>query len=55
MFKKISVKEQIKEERARRLQQQNEQSEKEAVVFNQLIDLDFRQSLNELGVDVNDL
>lgn len=55
MFRIITEKEQIRHERQRNLKLQNEQSQKEEIIFNQLIDLDFRQSLNELGVDINDL
>ena len=55
LFKKLSIEEQLRMERERNLILQNQQAEKEEIIFNQLVDLDFRQSLIELGVDVNDL
>ena len=55
MFKKLSIEEMLRLERERISQNQNDQVEKEEIIFNQLVDLDFRQSLIELGVDVNDL
>ena len=55
MFKKLSIEEMLRLERDRISQIQNDQIEKEEIIFNQLVDLDFRQSLIELGVDVNDL
>lgn len=55
MFKKLSIEEMLRLERERISQIQNDQVEKEEIIFNQLVDLDFRQSLIELGVDVNDL
>lgn len=55
VFKKLSIEEMIRLERNRISQIQNDKVEKEEIIFNQLVDLDFRQSLIELGVDVNDL
>lgn len=55
VFKKLSIEEMLRLERDRISQIQNDQIEKEEIIFNQLVDLDFRQSLIELGVDVNDL
>jgi len=55
VFKKLSIEEMLRLERERISQIQNDQVEKEEIIFNQLVDLDFRQSLIELGVDVNDL
>ncbi len=55
MFKKLSIEEMLRLERDRISQIQNDKVEKEEIIFNQLVDLDFRQSLIELGVDVNDL
>ena len=55
MFKKLSIEEMLRLERERISQIQNDQVEKEEIIFNQLVDLDFRQSLIELEVDVNDL
>ena len=50
LFKKLTAEEQVRIERARVLQYQNEQKELEELLLNQLVDLDFRQSLTELGV-----
>lgn len=55
VFKKLSIGEMLRLERDRISQIQNDKVEKEEIIFNQLVDLDFRQSLIELGVDVNDL
>ena len=55
VFKKLSIEEMLRLERDRISQIQNDKIEKEEIIFNQLVDLDFRQSLIELGVDVNDL
>jgi hypothetical protein len=55
VFKKLSIEEMLRLERDRISQIQNDKVEKEEIIFNQLVDLDFRQSLKELGVDVNDL
>ncbi len=55
VFKKLSIEEMLRIERERISQIQNDKVEKEEIIFNQLVDLDFRQSLIELGVDVNDL
>lgn len=52
---KLSVEEQLRIERQQRLALQAENEELSEVIVNQLLDLDFRQSLNELEVDVNDL
>ena len=55
VFKKLSIEEMLRLERDRISQIQNDKVEKEEIIFNQLVDLDFRQSLIELEVDVNDL
>lgn len=55
VFKKLSIEEMLRLERDRISHIQNDKVEKEEIIFNQLVDLDFRQSLIELGVDVNDL
>lgn len=55
VFKKLSIEEMLRLERDRISQIQNDKVEKEEIIFNQLVDLNFRQSLIELGVDVNDL
>jgi len=50
LFKKVTVQEQIRLERERNLQLQNEQKETEEILLGQLVDIDFRQSLMEMGV-----
>ncbi len=50
MFRKLTAEEMIRMERSRNLQLLNKQRETERVMFEQLVDLDFRQSLSELGV-----
>jgi hypothetical protein len=50
LFKKLTEQEQIRLERQRSLQFQNKQKETEEILLEQLVDLDFRQSLSELGV-----
>ena len=52
MFKKLTAEEQLRMERARSLELLNKQAETEKIVLEQLVDLDFRQSLMELGVEV---
>ena len=51
MFRKITTKEQLRKERARRLEQQNKQKEIEEILLEQLVDIDFRQSLMKMGVN----
>ena len=50
MFRRVTVKEQIKAERQRALEELNKQKENESLIFEQLVDIDFRQSMTELGV-----
>lgn len=50
MFKKLTAQEQVRMERAKRLESINRRIESEKVILEQLVDLDFRQSLTELGV-----
>ncbi len=50
MFRRLTAEEQIRMERGRVLQFQNEQKETEEILLRQLVDLDYRQSLSELGV-----
>ena len=50
MFKKLTVQEQIRLEGQRSLQFQNKQKETEEILLEQLVDIDFRQSLMEMGV-----
>lgn len=51
MFKKLTVQEQIRLEGQRSLQFQNKQKETEEILLEQLVDIDFRQSLMEMGVN----
>lgn len=50
MFKKLTVEEQVRINRQEGLAQQNEQKRAEELLLEHLVDLDFRQSLIELGV-----
>lgn len=50
MFRKITTKEQLRKERAKRLEEQNKRKESEEIILEQLIDIDSRQSMMELGV-----
>lgn len=50
MFKKLKAEEQIRLERERNLLLLSKQMGTEKVILEQLVDLDFRQSLTELGV-----
>ena len=52
---KLSVEEQIRLERQRNLALQAAKEEMEDLMLSQLVDLDFRQSLSEMGVDFNEL
>ena len=52
MFKKLTAEEQLRMERARSLEFLNKQAEAEKIILEQLVDLDFRQSLTELGVEI---
>lgn len=52
---KLSVEEQIHLERQRNLALQAAKEEMEDLMLSQLVDLDFRQSLSEMGVDFNEL
>jgi len=52
---KLSVEEQIHLERQRNLALQAAKEEMEDLMLSQLVDLDFRQSLSEMGVTINDL
>lgn len=51
MFKILSVEDQLRMERARGLEVQNKQKEVDEILLQQLVDLDYRQSLSELGVN----
>lgn len=50
MLRRVTAKEQIKAERQRALEELNKQKENESLIFEQLVDIDFRQSMAELGV-----
>ncbi len=55
---KLSVEEQLRLERRRNLALLAEKEDMEDLMLNmlnQLVDLDFRQSLSEMGVDFNEL
>ena len=52
---KLNLEEQIKLERQRNLVLLARNQELEEVIINQLVDLDFRQSLSEMEVTINDL
>ena len=49
MFRRISIEERLRKERAKRLEEQNKRKESEEIILEQLIDVDFRQSMMELG------
>jgi hypothetical protein len=50
VFKKLSVEEKLQNEREENLLRLNKQIDNEKVIYEQLVDLDFRQSLSEMGV-----
>jgi len=52
VFKKLTAEEQLRMERARSLEFLNKQTEIEKIILEQLVDIDFRQSLMELGVEI---
>lgn len=52
---KLSVEEQLRLERRRNLALLAEKEDMEDLILNQLVDLGFRQSLSEMGVDFNEL
>jgi hypothetical protein len=52
MFGKLTVDGQVQMERARNLEFLNRQTEIEKIILEQLVDIDFRQSLMELGVEI---
>ena len=49
LFRRISIEERLRKERAKRLEEQNKRKESEEIILEQLIDVDFRQSMMELG------
>ena len=50
MFKKVTVQEQIREERQRALFEVSKQKETEELLLEQMVDIEFRQSMSEMGV-----
>ena len=52
---KLSVEKQLRLERRRNLALLAEKEDMEDLMLNQLVDLDFRQSLSEMGVEFNEL
>jgi hypothetical protein len=50
LFRKITTKEQLRKERAKRLEEQNKRKESEEIILEQLVDVDYRQSVIEMGV-----
>jgi len=52
LFKKLSLSEQLKNERQRNIELQTKNDELQLILAEQLIDLEFRQILNEMGVNV---
>jgi len=50
VFKKLTIEEKLQKEREQNLANLNKQIDTEKVIFEQLVDLDFRQSLSEMGV-----
>ena len=50
MFKMLTTEEQLRAERQRNLALQVRNEEMEKILLEQLVDLDFRQSLTEMGV-----
>lgn len=49
-FKKLTVEDQLKEERKKRLAILAEKEELEETLVESLVDLDFRQTMSELGL-----
>lgn len=50
MFRKITTKEQLRIERQENLARLEKQKESEKLMLEQLVDIDFRQSMMEMGV-----
>lgn len=50
MLKKVTTQEQIREERQRALFEVSKQRETEELLLEQMIDIEFRQSMTEMGV-----
>lgn len=50
LFRRISIEERLRKERAKRLEEQNKRKESEEIILEQLVDVDYRQSVIEMGV-----
>lgn len=50
MFRKLTVEEQLRIERQKALEESNKQKEAEKLILEQVVDIDFRQSMMEMGV-----
>ena len=51
MFRKVSIAEQVQREKANSLQRQNEQDKIEEMILEDLVKINFNQSMLDLGVD----
>ena len=51
MFRKVSIAEQVQREKANSLQRQNEQDKIEKMILEELVNINFSQSILNLGVD----
>ena len=50
MFRRVTTEEQVREERQQRLKGIAEQKEAEEMLVEQMVEMDFRQSMLEMGV-----
>lgn len=50
MFRRVTTEEQVREERQQRLKGITEQKEAEEMLVEQMVEMDFRQSMLEMGV-----
>ena len=50
MFRKLTVEEQLRIERQKALEERNKQEESEKLILEQVVDIDFKQSMMEMGV-----
>jgi hypothetical protein len=51
MFRKVSIAEQVRHEKANSLRRQNEQDKIEKMILEELVNINFSQSILNLGVD----
>lgn len=51
MFRKVSIAEQVQREKANSLRRQNEQDKIEKMILEELVNINFSQSILNLGVD----